>query len=60
MRVDRDCRTNLQLAGLTKPANAYFGYLVDYFGRRRDAMFLLYPLPGRPLLIAADAMDASA
>jgi hypothetical protein len=43
MRVDRDCRMGLQDAGLTKPANAYFGCLMDCHHLRTDAVFLFFP-----------------
>ena len=41
-RVDRDCKGDLQDAGLTKPAKAYFGYEMDCHRLRMDAIFLFY------------------
>ena len=38
-RVDRDCGGAPQVAGLTKPANAYFGSLIDWFHLGEDAKF---------------------
>jgi hypothetical protein len=39
IRVDRNCREDLQFTGLTKPANAYFGWLIDYKRPGKDAIF---------------------
>jgi hypothetical protein len=46
-RVDRDCKGDLQDAGLTKPAKAYFGYEMDCHRLGMDAIFLFYPCPER-------------